>query len=79
MAVKDSIGGWKDNAHLMSLPKACSTLKHYLGAEWSLYLKSFGIKDMNCPVAPVILYLLYYYITLNKFIFREFMFQQVIV
>ncbi|XP_060849625.1 uncharacterized protein LOC132928778 isoform X1 [Rhopalosiphum padi] len=52
MAIKDSIGGWKDNAHLLKSPKACSTVKSILGTEWPLYLKSFGINNFNCPIAP---------------------------
>lgn len=55
MAIKDSIGGWKDNAHLLKSPKACSTVKSILGTEWPLYLKSFGINNFNCPIAPVII------------------------
>ncbi|XP_022164849.1 uncharacterized protein LOC111029908 [Myzus persicae] len=52
MAIKDSIGGWKDNAHLLKTSKACSSLKNILGTEWRPYLKSFGMRNFNCPLAP---------------------------
>lgn len=53
MAVKDSIGGWKDNAYNYKAPKACSVLKRWLGAEWEPYMKSLGISNLNCPISPV--------------------------
>lgn len=59
MAVKDSIGGWKDNAFSYITPKACTTFKYFMGAEWPNYLKSFGINDTNCPISPVIITTLY--------------------
>jgi len=54
MAIKDSVGGWKDNAHLLKSPKACSSLKNILGTEWRTLLKSFGMRNFNCPLTPVI-------------------------
>ncbi|CAH1737305.1 unnamed protein product [Aphis gossypii] len=52
MAIKDSVGGWRDNAHLLKFPNACSTLKNLLGIEWRLFINSFGINSLNCPIAP---------------------------
>ncbi|XP_025203844.1 uncharacterized protein LOC112600754 [Melanaphis sacchari] len=52
MAVKDSVGGWKNNAHLIRFQKACSQLKNILGEEWRVYLKSFGINSFDCPIVP---------------------------
>lgn len=56
MAIKDSVGGWRDNAHLLKSPKACSTLKSILGREWQLFIECLGIKSLNCPIAPVIIF-----------------------
>jgi len=54
MAIKDSIGGWKDNAFVYSSPKACTTLKTLMGKQWPLFLQNFRIKDARCPITPVI-------------------------
>jgi len=56
MAVKDSVGGWKENAHLLQVPKACSTLKNMFGSEWYFFIKCFGIKNSSCPIVPVIIF-----------------------
>lgn len=53
MAVKDSIGGWKDNAFLYKAPKACSTLKYLMGNAWTQVVTGFGIKNATCPFVPV--------------------------
>lgn len=53
MAVKDSIGGWKDNAYVYSAYKACSQLKFFWGAEYQRYLQSHDIHNTTCPIAPV--------------------------
>jgi len=52
-AVKDAIGGWKDNAHIIRTPKACTSLKVFLGTRWPEFVKSFGIKSTNCPISSV--------------------------
>lgn len=54
LAVKDSFGGWKDNAHVYKSPKACTTFKNLMGSLWAPYIQSFGINDKNCPIPPVI-------------------------
>ncbi|XP_025419795.1 uncharacterized protein LOC112690089 isoform X2 [Sipha flava] len=51
-AIKDSIGGWKDNAHIFKFEKACTTIKNFLGKEWKLALNSFGAENTNCPLLP---------------------------
>ncbi|XP_022174006.1 uncharacterized protein LOC111036319 [Myzus persicae] len=51
LAVKDSIGGWKDNAHIFKTPKACSSLKNLLGNSWSTVTKSLGMQNIHgCPI-----------------------------
>jgi len=50
MAVKDSIGGWKDNAFVFKQPKACSSLKNVLGAAWT------QIMDGWVPTMQLVLY-----------------------
>jgi len=59
MAVKDSIGGWKDNAYIYSSPRACTTLKTMTGVQWQLSLKKFGVNDPNCPIPTVNIYTLH--------------------
>ncbi|XP_022174005.1 uncharacterized protein LOC111036318 [Myzus persicae] len=49
MAVKDSIGGWKENAFFYKSPKACSTLRKYVGDAWIPLLQSAGVNNTNCP------------------------------
>lgn len=82
MAVKDSIGGWKRNAHIFSIPKLCSTLKQFVGKTWENFAKSFGI-NINCPIPSVILFfnnIFYFYnISLIKFISREFTLQKMVL
>jgi len=53
MDVKDSIGGWKNNAILYRSPSACTTLKNLVGSEWSPFYKSFGYNNTDCPIASV--------------------------
>lgn len=55
LAVKDSIGGWKDNAFNYKSPTACTSLKNLLGSTWISFLKSLGIDNLNCPLIKVIL------------------------
>lgn len=50
MAVKDSIGGWKDNAFIYKTTKACSTFILYFGKEIA---KRLGLKNATCPAYPV--------------------------
>lgn len=53
MAIKDSIGAWKENAHVLRLPKTCSSLKNILGTQWQPFWNSFGINNTTCPIPPV--------------------------
>lgn len=52
MAVKDSIGGWKDNAFVYKTPKACTTFKNLMGNVWNEFVNSFGI-NFDCPTPAV--------------------------
>jgi len=42
MAVKDSIGGWKDNAYLYKAQKACHTMKLLAGNAWTPFMNDLG-------------------------------------
>lgn len=54
LAVKDSIGGWKDNAFIYKAPKACSSLKYLLGNSWTHIMNGFGwINITGCPIPSV--------------------------
>jgi len=52
-AVKDSIGGWKDNALVYKSHKACSTLKFLFGNAWTPFMKGLGFKNTTCPLREV--------------------------
>lgn len=54
MAVKDTIGGWKDNAFLYKSPNACKSLKHFLGSAWIPIMTGFGMINAKCPIPTVI-------------------------
>ncbi|CAI6377325.1 unnamed protein product [Macrosiphum euphorbiae] len=54
MAVKDSIGGWKENAHLFKTPKACSSIKSFFGDSWPGVADGLGMYNITgCPTPPV--------------------------
>jgi len=48
MAIKESIGGWKENAHVYKSPRACSTLRKFLGDAWTPMMNSSGIYNATC-------------------------------
>lgn len=52
MAVKDSIGGWKDNAYILRTPNTCTTVKKLMGPAVLMVIQNFGLSE-NCPVVPV--------------------------
>jgi len=52
-AVKDSVGGWKDNAHLFKTSNACLALKMFLGRAWTPIMEGFGIYNATCPIPTV--------------------------
>eukprot|EP00102_Acyrthosiphon_pisum_P018948 XP_016656158.1 PREDICTED: uncharacterized protein LOC107882394 isoform X2 [Acyrthosiphon pisum] len=49
-AVKDSIGGWKENAYFYKTPKACSALKMFFGRAWTPIMDGLGIYNATCPI-----------------------------
>lgn len=53
MAVKDSVGGFKDNAHVYRTPKACSSVKMFLGTYVKSVMETFGRQNLICPFAVV--------------------------
>ena len=62
MAVKDSIGGWKDNAHLFKTPRACSSIKSFFGDNWPRIAALVG-HPSSCPIPRVWKFFLYFKIT----------------
>lgn len=54
-AIKDAIGGWKENGHVIKLAKACMSLKSIMNNSWKPFLNLLGVKDPNCPIAQVFL------------------------
>jgi len=54
VAVKDSIGGWKDNAHIFKTPKACSALKMLAGIHFTSTTEALGMHNVHgCPIPAV--------------------------
>jgi len=53
MAIRDSIGGWKDNAFVYKTQKACSTMKSLFGNAWTPLMKGLGFINATCPFPPV--------------------------
>jgi len=54
MAVKDSIGGWKDNAFVFKSTKACSSMKMAMGNSWTPIMTGLGYyNNVTCPL-PVV-------------------------
>jgi len=53
LAIKDSIGGWKENAHVYKTFRACSLLKIFLGDAWTPFMENSGIYNATCPI-PVV-------------------------
>jgi len=45
MDIKDKIGNWQSNAYVYKTPKAYTSLKNLLGAEYEKFLYSFGINE----------------------------------
>ncbi|XP_003243324.1 uncharacterized protein LOC100572796 [Acyrthosiphon pisum] len=45
LAVKDTIGGWQNNAYVYNSPQAYTSLKKLFGPEFPFFLKSFGVND----------------------------------
>ncbi|XP_022177762.1 uncharacterized protein LOC111038829 [Myzus persicae] len=52
-ALKDANGNWKDNTYIHKSPKACSSFKLLMGAEWARAMNGLGIKNTTCPLSPV--------------------------
>ncbi|KAL4148715.1 hypothetical protein QTP88_002884 [Uroleucon formosanum] len=50
LAVKDSIGGWKENAFFYKVNKACSGLKMLFGDAWNPLMSGIGMNNITCPV-----------------------------
>ncbi|XP_060842932.1 uncharacterized protein LOC132923118 [Rhopalosiphum padi] len=50
MAVKDSIGGWKENAFIFKKSKGCSSLKILLGDAWTKIMEGGGAYNATCPL-----------------------------
>lgn len=53
MAVKDSIGGWKDNALIYKSTNVCRSMKMFAGKSLIPILNSLGMNIVDCPL-PVV-------------------------
>jgi len=53
LAVKDSIGGWKENAFFYKITKACSGIETLFGDAWSPIMNGIGMPNVTCPVPQV--------------------------
>lgn len=61
MAVKDLIGGWKDNSHILKMTRGCTAMKTLLNKLWLPFVNAFGMNS-NCPILPVIFFFYIYFI-----------------
>jgi len=52
-AVKDSIGGWKENAFFYKIAKTCSGLETLFGDAWKAIMVGFEKPNATCPIPPV--------------------------
>ncbi|VVC44534.1 Hypothetical protein CINCED_3A007757 [Cinara cedri] len=50
LAIKDSIGGWKDNAVIYSAPTGCTAWKFFLGSYWDNFSDTFHFNTKKCPI-----------------------------
>ncbi|XP_022164556.1 uncharacterized protein LOC111029725 [Myzus persicae] len=46
----DLTGGWKPNSNIITIRKACSGIKYFLGSAWITIQKGFNIPTDNCPL-----------------------------
>eukprot|EP00102_Acyrthosiphon_pisum_P026891 XP_016664101.1 PREDICTED: uncharacterized protein LOC107885128 [Acyrthosiphon pisum] len=49
-AIKDSIGGWKENAYLYKSPNAYTMIKMFLGGAWTKITNGIGIYNATYPI-----------------------------
>ncbi|XP_029344506.1 uncharacterized protein LOC115033005 [Acyrthosiphon pisum] len=52
VALRDKDGNWKDNTYMHKSPKACSSFRNLMGAEWTTVINGLGIKNATCPIPP---------------------------
>lgn len=53
MAVKDTLGLWKDNAHIIKMVNGCTSFKTMFNKLWIPFTNAFGM-NRTCPISPVI-------------------------
>jgi len=53
VASQDADGNWKDNTYIHKSPKACSSFRSLMGAEWTTVMNGFGMINATCPIPPV--------------------------
>ncbi|XP_022177763.1 uncharacterized protein LOC111038830 [Myzus persicae] len=47
---KDADGNWKDNTYIHKSPKACSSFRLLMGAQWTMVMDGLGAKNPTCPL-----------------------------
>ncbi|XP_022174002.1 uncharacterized protein LOC111036316 [Myzus persicae] len=50
LAIKDSTGDWKENAHVHKSTKSCSSLKMFFGNAWTPIMDNLGFLNATCPI-----------------------------
>jgi len=58
LASWSNMGGWKENAHVATMPQVCHTLSTVLKGVWFPYLRAIYGEVPNCPFMPVSRYIL---------------------
>jgi len=53
MAIKASLGNWKENVFSHKVPNACSSTKKLMGKAWIAFIKGAGSQNTECPIPAV--------------------------
>lgn len=73
MVIKDSIGGWKNNAYNYQSKKAFTTFKNFFGTEWPKFYNSFHMKESKSGILPVncrLINTFFHYIIIQRIYFQ---------
>jgi len=71
LAVKDSIGGWKENSIVYRSKNTCSTIKYFYGKAWIPFMKGLGFNNFTCPLPAVGIGYYINYAIHTKFFFTQ--------
>jgi len=70
MALKDSLGRWKENSFMQKWTKACSFVKQIAGKAWPEISFGLGLNTTDCPITAVKIYVfntILFYLFINNY------------